>query len=301
MSESKAPPEIFDRALLRARRARAARRGASFLMERCAADAADRLCDINRQFEHALIIGPEDFTAHFLDCVPEDKRPKHITRNYASGDETGLDGIGSDAELPYPAESPYPEERFDLIISALDLHSTNDLPGALIALKRCLKPDGLLVTALFGGNTLTELRQTLYAVDDDIFGGISARIYPFGDYSQMAALLQRAGLALPVVDTDRMTVTYKDFARLIGDIRDMGDTNCLSARQPQYLTKSYLDKAKEVYADLFSENGKYIATFEILWLTGWAPHESQQKPLKPGSAKMRLADALGTIEKKAGG
>lgn len=293
MPKTKAPPEIFDRSLLRTRRARAARRGPSFLMERCASDAADRLCDINRQFKRALIIAPEDFVVPFLNSLPDDKRPQTVQTLYACGAALGLDHMTTRDDLPFKVG------HFDLIISILDLHSTNDLPGALMALRHGLKPDGLLIASMFGGNTLTELRQVLYAADEAMLGGISARISPFGDYSQMAALLQRAGLALPVVDRDRVNVTYREFLTLIGDIRDMGDMNCLTSRQSRFVGKSYLKAAEQLYAKQFSRDDKFAATFEILWLTGWSPHESQQKPLKPGSAKMRLADALGAIEKKA--
>lgn len=290
MPETKAPPHIFDNALLHTRRARAARRGASFLMERCASDAAERICDINRRFESALIIGPNDFIAPLLSSLPEDKTPASITHHRNNPE---LDPTSGKTKPPFKTRS------FDLIISALDLHSANDLPGSLIEIRQSLRPDGLLIAAMFGGNTLTELRKVLYAADEAMLGGISARVFPFGDYSQMAALLQRAGFALPVVDRDPVNVTYKAFHTLISDIRDIGDMNCLISRSRAYIGKDYLQKAQDLYAEQFSKDGKFAATFEILWLTGWSPHESQQKPLKPGSAKMRLADALGAIEKKA--
>ncbi len=278
MPETKAPPQIFDHKLLSVRRIRASRRGVSFLAERCAMDAADRLCDMNRQFETALIIGPPKFTEILRAHLPPDKMPKSITvMDTAPNLEVG----------------PY-----DLIISALRLHTVNDLPGALIELRSILEPDGLFLASFFGGETLKELRQAAYAADDAVLGGISPRVAPFADYSQAAALLQRAGFALPVIDTDRCIVHYSDIQRLFEDLRDLGESNALVGRSHKRLTKDYRRKLFGEYLKHFSADNKARATFEILWMTGWAPHESQQKPLKPGSAKMRLADALGVKETK---
>jgi len=276
MNARKAPPEMFDRRLLCLRRTRAQHRGPSFIAERCAADVAERLQDINRQFQNALIIAAPDFASDFLASLPADKIPAKITQNHLSEDDVLTKG------------------PFDLIISALNLHAMNDLPGALIQMRRALKPDGLFIGAMFGGDTLTEFRAALYMADEAAYGGISPRVYPFADYSQAAQLLQRAGYALPVVDSDRFNVNYKNWRALVSDLRDLGETNSL-AQAP--VNRFPLKAAQQAIADMTTD-GKFSVSFEILWLTGWSPHSSQQKPLKPGTAKMRLADALGTRETK---
>lgn len=291
MDPAKAPPQIFDRDLLRVRRERAARRGASFLAIRCAEDAIERICDINRTFNHALFVGPPEFCSAVLAGLPEEKTPAAISMDF-DGDEEAYPGIDAPDEL-----SSHTLETYDLIVSGLCLHNVNDLPGALIAIRRALKPDGLFIGAMFGGATLTELRQAAYSADDAIIGGMTPRVLPFADYSQAAALLQRSGLALPVVDTDRVTVRYKEFGTLLSDLRDMGETNCLQQRNPQIVGKAWRKALIEAYQRDNYVGSRFVTTFEILWMTGWAPHESQQKPLKPGSAKMRLADVLGTVEK----
>lgn len=276
MTARKAPPEMFDDRLLRLRRARAENRGASFIIERCAADLADRLQDINRQFQNALIIGAQEFTSALMAVLPAEKTPSKITHCQLLNKDV------------------LPEGPFDLIVSALNLHTVNDLPGALIQMRLELKPDGLFIGAMFGGDTLTEFRAALYAADEAAYGGISPRVYPFADYSQAAQLLQRAGYALPVVDSDRFNVNYKNWLTLVSDLRDLGETNSLA----QAPSKRFpLQKAERAIAGM-STDGKFSVSFEVLWLTGWSPHDSQQKPLKPGTAKKRLADALNTQETK---
>ena len=194
---------------------------------------------------------------------------------------------------------PFGEASLDLMVSTLALHWTNDLPGALIQVRRALKPDGLFIGAIFGGATLTELRQALMQADSELSGGAGPRISPFADVLDAAALLQRAGFALPVADVDRVQVGYADPMALIADLRAMGETNVLADRRP--LSKRVLSRACEVYAERFARpDGRILATFEIVTMTGWAPHPSQQQPLRPGSAKMRLADALGVKEQGAG-
>jgi len=169
--------------------------------------------------------------------------------------------------------------------------------GALIQIRRALKPDGLFIGAFLGGATLTELRQSLLTAEAELTGGAGPRISPFADAYDAAGLLQRAGFALPVADVDRVTVRYSHPMRLLADLRAMGETSVLAERHPKMLTRRILARAFDIYAERFAEpDGRLPATFEILTLTGWAPHESQQKPLKPGSAKMRLADALGVKE-----
>jgi SAM-dependent methyltransferase len=177
----------------------------------------------------------------------------------------------------------------------------NDLPGALAQIRRALKPDGLLLAALVGGASLTELRQAFAQAESEIEGGASPRVAPFADVRELGALMQRAGFALPVVDCDRLTVRYDTIFNLMRDLRRMGATNVLRERRRTPLRRATLARMAQVYAQRFADpDGRLRASFEIVWLSGWAPHESQQKPLKPGSAKQRLADALGTIERSAG-
>ena len=196
---------------------------------------------------------------------------------------------------------PFAEAGLDLVVSTLALHWTNDLVGTLIQIRRALRPDGLFIGALLGGASLTELRQCLLAAESELSGGAGLRVSPFADGFDGAALLQRAGFALPVSDVDRVTVRYVHPIALLRDLRAMGETNVLLDRPRKPLSRSVLLRAMELYVDRFVQaDGKVPATFEIITLTGWAPHESQQKPLKPGSAKMRLADALGTVERSAG-
>lgn len=279
MTAAKAPPIIFDEDLLILRRARAAKRGPSFLMKRCLTDLVDRLQDINRNFENVLIYGPEALAADLKAKLPEGK-----IKNISSCE--ALNHLSS-------------EKDFDLVISLLRLQSLNDPLGAMILLSKRLKPDGLFIGAMFGGDTLSELRQVFYAVDEEYLGGMSAHIYPMANYSQVAGLISRAGLNQPVVDTDRFTVSYSRFNTLISDLRDLGETNVLVTRDKRPIGRAYKKSLETHYRDTFSnEKNKLECNFEILWLTGWKPHKSQQKPLKPGSAKMRLEDSLKGIAQK---
>ena len=192
---------------------------------------------------------------------------------------------------------PFAPGSLDLIVSTLGLHWTNDVVGALIQIRQALKPDGLFIGAFLGGSTLTELRQSLVTAEDEILGGAGSRVSPFADSRDAADLLQRAGFALPVADVDRVSVTYAHPLRLLGDLRQMGETNVLAERHPHPLTRTLLARACEIYVAQFADTeGRVPATFEIITLTGWAPHASQQQPLQPGSATMRLADALGVVE-----
>ncbi len=197
---------------------------------------------------------------------------------------------------------PFALESIDLVVSTLSLHWTNDLVGALVQIRRILKPDGLFIGAFLGGATLTELRQCLMAAEAEISGGAALRVSPFADAIDGAGLLQRAGFALPVSDVDRVTVRYTHPLSLLRDLRAMGETNVLLERSRRPLPRAVLFRALELYQQRFSGlDGKVSATFEIVTVTGWAPHESQQKPLRPGSARTRLADALGVSERSAGG
>ncbi len=275
MTDVKAPPEIFDERLLALRRARAGKRQDSFLMQRAIADAADRLLDVNRNFKKVLILG-SDIRSELSAKLPKEKFDQLI--------------------FSETLEHLSPENDFDLTLSLLRLQSENDLPGAFIQLRQKLKPDGLFIAAMFGGETLTELRQVFYKTDEDLMGGLAPHIYPMASYTQAAGLLSRAGLNQPVVDTDRFTVSYGEFETLVTDLRDLGETNVLKARPKTILTRNYWTHLRNNYQAMFSrEDGKLRCSFEILWLTGWVPHESQQKPLKPGSAKLRLEDALKSL------
>ena len=196
---------------------------------------------------------------------------------------------------------PFRDQSLDLVVSGLALHLVNDLPGALVQVRRALKPDGLFLAALLGGNTLGELRTALLAAEEELEGGASPRVAPFADVPDLGALLQRARFALPVVDADTVTVTYADPLALMREIRAMGAANALRSRRRVPLRRATLMRALAIYQQRFGlPNGRVPATFEIITLTAWAPHESQQQPLQPGTAKVRLADALGTVEQSAG-
>jgi SAM-dependent methyltransferase len=207
-----------------------------------------------------------------------------------------------DADIVADEEAlPFRDASLDLVVSALALQFVNDLPGALVQVRRALRPDGLFLAAVLGGETLTELRQSFAAAEAEVEGGVSPRVAPFADLRDMGALLQRAGFALPVTDVERLTVRYSSPFILMGELRRMGATNVLVQRRRVPLRRATLKRMAEIYAERFSDpDGKVRATFEIIWLSGWAPHESQQKPLRPGSAQARLADALGTREIGAG-
>ncbi|MGA7675628.1 MAG: methyltransferase domain-containing protein [Rhizomicrobium sp.] len=271
------PPRIFDahaQALHRARAARMA--GERFLLVDATEGIADRLAPVNRTFVTALAVDG---------CAAE------LLQDAAATWRIGL--FGKDERLNVGSGG------FDLAVSILSLHAMNDLPGALVQIGRALKPDGLFVAALFGGATLCELRDAFAAGEIETLGGITPRVAPFADVRELGALLQRAGFALPVADVEHTTVLYRDFATLANDLRLMGETNALVERQR--LSRATLRAALAHYAAKHSEtDGRLRASFDIVYLTGWAPHESQQQPLKPGSAKTRLAQALGTEERSAG-
>lgn len=285
---------LFDRRAWRLHRERAARRGCvAFLHAEVADRLLERLDDVGRQFRTVLDLGAyEGALTHALVHRPGVERivaaepaPSFLRRS------AGL-RVAADPELP-----PFGERCFDLAVSALALHWVADLPGALIQLRRALKPDGLLLAALLGGATLAELRTALIEAELAEEGGASARVSPTADLADAAALLQRAGFALPVADADMITVTYPDLWALMHDLRGMGETNALSARRRTTLRRATLARAAAIYAERFGlADGRIPATFEIIYLTGWAPAPSQPKPLIPGSAARRLADALGTTE-----
>jgi SAM-dependent methyltransferase len=303
MAEPPPGPLIFDRPLLRARRRRAVAAGAeTFLLDRVADDLSERLGAVLRRFDLVLDLGtPGEALRAALAGVSSVGR---VIAARAAPPERNAGGNGfvvADEEA-----LPFRPAVFDLVVSALSLQFVNDLPGALVQIRRVLKPDGLFVAALAGGATLSELRQAFAAAESEIEGGVSPRVAPFADVRDLGGLLQRAGFALPVTDVDRITVRYGSAFALMRDLRRMGATNALVDRRRVPLRRKTLLRAAEIYAQRFADpDGRLRATFEIVWLSGWAPHPSQQQPLKPGSAQARLADALGTREissgEKAGG
>jgi SAM-dependent methyltransferase len=192
---------------------------------------------------------------------------------------------------------PFGDDSLNLVVNALGLHTVNDLPGVLVQVRRALKPDGLFIGSLFGGETLTELRACLMEAELEMRGGYGPRIAPFAESPDLIDLLKRTGFNMPVVDSDRVTVTYEHPLRLMADLRLMGESNILLQRPRKGLNRAILEKASALYFERHADaEGRIAATFEIITLSGWKAHDSQQKPLRPGSAKMRLADALGVKE-----
>lgn len=294
-----APAQIFDRTLHARRRARAAGNFAAhdFLIRRVADEIAGRLAAINRVFPLALDLGCH-LGALAQAGVPPDKIGAIVSADLSPAmleHASGLRVAADEEALPFAPAS------FNLVTSILSLHWVNDLPGALIQIRRALAPDGLFIGAIFGGETLIELREALGEAEIEHEGGLSPRVSPFTDLRDMGGLLQRAGFALPVADTDRITVRYADPLKLMAELRGMGETNVLRERRRTPLRRATLMRAAEIYQRKFGlPDGRVPATFEIVTATGWAPHESQQKPLAPGSARMRLADALARREPSSG-
>jgi SAM-dependent methyltransferase len=289
-----APPRLFDRALHRRRLERAAPgfAKAGFLKARAAEDAVQRLEAILRSFPLAVDLGARDgaFSRALATSDARTRIGALIEADLAFDMLTGREGLRVQLD---EERLPFAEASLDLVVSALALHWANDLPGALIQIRRALKPDGLFLGAILGGATLSELRGCLTEAEAELTGGAGPRIAPFADAYDAAGLLQRAGFALPVADVDRVVVRYDHPLKLIADLRAMGETNALVERARRPLSRPVLARACALYAERFGDpDGRVRATFDIITLTGWAPHPSQQKPLKPGSAKMRLADAL---------
>lgn len=287
--------QIFDPALIRRRHARALPRLAdhSFLIDRAAAALADRLGDIRRDFPVAVLNGLR-ISAEARQTLESAIRAQSIYRT------DSVPGLSPDI-LCDPEILPFANGSLDLYASNFALHNTNDLPGALIQIRRALKPDGLFLAAMPGGETLFELRAALQQAEMEVKGGLSPRIHPFATKQDMGALLQRAGFALPVVDSETLTITYENLFRLLAELRGMGSGNALLARHKANPGRSLFLRAAEIYARDYAEksgSGRIEASVEIIYLIGWAPHDAQQKPLRPGSAQTRLADALGTRETK---
>ncbi|HEY7749344.1 MAG TPA: methyltransferase domain-containing protein [Aestuariivirgaceae bacterium] len=283
------PPAIFDRKLLRWRRLRT-RSGARFLNDLIAAELAERLAVINRPLRTILLTGPASvpLKAKLMQARPDSK--------IILGDilpSPGVDFVFDDETPPLAANT------LEAFVYALGLESVNDVPGVFAQIRQTLKPDGVFLASVLGGETLSELRQAWLEAETEVIGGATPRVAPFVQVREWGALLQRAGFALPVVDADRHTVRYSGVIQLMHDLRALGLTNVMSERSRIPLSRRLLERVSQCYLDRYAApDGRIPATFEIIHLSGWSPHESQPKPLRPGSAKLRLAEALGVDEKK---
>ncbi|MBV2141890.1 methyltransferase domain-containing protein [Falsochrobactrum sp. TDYN1] len=286
---------IFDRDLLLAFRRRAFARadpGADFLLRRAAEDFEDRLDAVERHFPVAIdLAGHNGLAAAAIARSGKADLILRIERNEAflKGPFPAI--VGDEEFLPLKPASA------DLIVSLMSLHATNDTPGVMIQIARALRPDGLFLAALSGSGTLGELRESLLQAEIELTGGASPRVFPFPDVRDVGGLLQRAGFALPVTDVENVTVRYDSLFNLMADLRAMGMQNVLRDRSRKPVSKRLFLRAAEIYAQRFSDpDGRIRASFSTIWLSGWAPHESQQKPLRPGSAKTSLAEALKKTE-----
>jgi SAM-dependent methyltransferase len=288
---------LFDFAALAGRRDRAMRLGfaggADFLHREVAGQMADRLAEVKREFTRVALIGTgAGVVAAAL--RPDDAGVDQFDLSPAMATAAGA-GLLKGETLPLEAGA------FDLIVSTLLLHLANDPVGQLIQMRQALRPDGLMLVALFGGQTLNELRSSLAEAEVECEGGLSPRVAPMAEIRDLGGLLQRAGFALPVADSERLTVTYASPLHLMRELRAMGETNILTDRRRQPMRRATLMRACEIYAEHFgAADGRVRATFEIVFLTGWAPGPDQPKALRPGSATARLADALGAREISAG-
>jgi len=269
-----AAPFLFDRALLRKRQDRARKLGpATFLLDRVAEDMAERLAAVTRSFADAAELW---------------------TPGEGSLPRARFGSLTRIAPANSPDEAlPMRPESLDLVVSALALQFVNDLPGVLAQIRRALRPDGLLLAAMIGGDTLTELRQSFAAAESECEGGVSPRVAPFADLRDVGGLLQRAGFALPVTDVDPLVVRYDDAFALMADLRRMGATNILRERRRAPTRRTTMLRMAQIYAERFADpDGRIRATFDVIWLSGWAPHESQPRPLRPGSATASLEEAV---------
>jgi len=283
---------IFDPKLLLARKLRAKNlnvEGADFLMRRMAEDLSDRLSTVERHFGRAAVMF--SLTADAAQIVQESGKADNVFRVETDGAllDDAFEGVTTNAE-----RVPLEPESVDLAVSLLTMHEVNDLPGLLFQIRMALKPDGLFLGAMAGGGTLQELRQSLLQAEMELTGGAAPRVNPFADVRDTGALLQRAGFSLPVADVEAVTVRYDNMFALMRDLRAMGAANALVERSRKPATRQLFVRAAEIYQERFSDpDGRIRATFNIVWMSGWAPHESQQKPLKPGSAQVSLTKVLG--------
>lgn len=293
---------VFDRRQVRRQRARIARRfGAhDFLIAEVADRLLDRLADTTRRYPLALDLGCHTgvLSAHHAALPEADQRIDHLIQADHAPEMAVLARLkGGPAVCADEELLPFAADSLDLILSNMSLHSVNDLPGSLVQAQRALKPDGLLLAAMLGGSTLHELRGVLLAAEAEITGGASPRVAPFVDVRAAGGLLQRAGFALPVVDSDEIPVLYHDALDLMRDLRGMGLANALKARTHSLTARAILLRAAALYQERHATaDGRITATFEVVYLHGWKPAPTQQQPLRPGSARSRLADALDTVE-----
>lgn len=294
---------VFDRAVLRGRRDKAAPHlaEADFLLRESAARLADRLLDVTRPFPLALDLGCH--SGQLASCLTDHPRIGHLIQSDLSPAMarvartlTNRAAFAADEEA-----LPLADGSLDLVISNLSLHWVNDLPGTLTQIRRTLKPDGLFLATLFGLETLRELRTALLEAETETAGGVTPRVSPFVDVRDAGNLLTRAGFTLPVADVESIMVTYADMFKLMADLRAMAETNAVLERRKTFSRRATFLKAAEIYAQRFpAANGRIPATFQIVTLTAWAPHPSQPKPARRGSATVRLADALDSTEMGAG-
>lgn len=281
MTHSPSPPSLFDEVMYIQRLKRAHKLGfADFLIRRSADELNERLSAILRQFDTIADVGTPSpiFSQEIAKAIDKDRFLHLSPCTMAQNIQKAL---------------PLKTAHFGLIVSSMALHAVNDLPGTLIQINRALRPDGLFLACIPGGSTLKELRTVLQVAEEEITGGISPRIFPFADIKDLGALLQRAGFKLPVTDSDTVIVRYTNMLGLMHDLRKMGATNILHTRLKLPTRRAVFRRAAELYQEKYSDpDGRIRATFECIWVSGWAEHESQQKPLKPGSAKQTLADVL---------
>ena len=293
------PTEVFDRAAVRRWRNRSAGPGgnATFLYDEVAERLADRLDDIDREFRRVLVVGAlgNRLCALVAARAGVERVVVCDTAEALVRNRTGIPVVADEEAVPFAPAS------FDLVLGALSLHAVNDLPGVLVQIRRILVADGLFLAGCFGGETLHELRRVLLEAESEVSGGASPRVAPFADVRDGGALLQRAGFALPVADSDTVVVTWPDAPALMRDLRSMGEANALASRRRTPTPRAVFAAAAARYRELFGDpDGRIPATFQVLYLTGWAPAASQQQPLRPGSAAARLADALDAEERSAG-
>lgn len=295
------PMLVFDRSLVRRRRERAIPGYAdfAFLEQEVAERLAERLDDIRRRFPVALELGARSGALGRLlrasgkvdTLIQADLAPAWARERADDGPAVAVD----------EEALPFADGSLDAVFGALSLHWVNDLPGALAQIRRALKPDGLLLMAMLGGDTLVELRDALFEAESEVTGGVSPRVSPFADLRDVAGLLQRAGFALPVADADTIPVTYETAFHLMRDLRGMGEANSVLERRRRFSSRALFARAAEIYAARFAgPDGRVPARFQVLYLTAWAPSADQPKPLRPGSASARLADAIGGAEVGAG-
>jgi len=279
---------LIDPALAVLRRKRAAKKfdpKTGFLMDIAADELAVRLGTVERQFDRAAVLfGGTNSVADAVTATGKIDRLERVDV---------LEGGEPDHPATSLEDVPLAADTYNLVLAPLFLHLVNDLPGSLIRMRRALKPDGLLLAAIPGAGTLSELNDVLLETEQQLYGGASPRVVPFGEVRAIGGLLQRAGFSLPVADVETYTVRYDSLFGLMADLRALGQANPLTARSKRPVSRAFFLEAAKLYSERYSDaDGRIRATFSIIFLSGWAPHESQQKPLKPGSAKVRLADAL---------